>query len=353
VEVLCEGACVFLHDGQPAIDIGRLQRHALDHGGGPELLPRAAQSTGKSVGLVGAGPASLACAGYLALAGHAAVLYEKRSLPGGLNTTGVAPYKFRTEAALAEVEAILKLGVDVRPGVEIGRDLPGREMLTRHDAVFLGPGLGPDSRLGVVGEDGPWVEGATSWIERMKNDADTSLEEVSRAVVVGAGNTAIDAARELRGLGMPFVTLLVRRAETSMRAYAHESGAARAEGVLVRENVAVAEVLRSGDRVTGVRLVETEDGRPTDRERGILPANLVLVAIGQARITSLAAEFPGVDVDDRGRLVVDAATGRTGNDRVFAGGDAVNGGREVVNAAAEGRIAALAIDAMLREGNGG
>ncbi len=353
VEVLCEGACVFLKDGQPAIEIGRLQRHAIERGGGPQVLPRAAKPTGKSIGLVGAGPASLAAGGYLALAGHSPVLYEKRSLPGGLNTTGVAPYKLRSEAALAEVESILDLGVEVCPGVEVGRDVSGEELLKRHDLVFLGPGLGPDSRLGVLGEDGPWVEGATSWIERMKNDSGTSLEEVSRAIVIGGGNTAIDAARELRGLGVPFVTLVVRRSESAMKAYAHESGSARQEGVQVRENAAVVEVLRSGDRVTAVRLVGTRDGRPTDQELGALPADLVLVAIGQARLTALASEFPGVKVNDHGRLVVDPHTGRTGHPRVFAGGDAVNGGREVVNAAAEGRTAALAMDAALREANDG
>lgn len=348
VEVLCEGACVYTKDGREAIAIGRLQRFALDHGGGPELLPRAA-ATGRSVGLVGGGPASLACAARLALLGHSPVIYEKRRLPGGLNTTGVAPYKLRAERALIEVDALLALGVELRADVEVGRDLSAPDLLARHEAVFLGIGLGADSRLGVPGEDGPGVTGAVAWIERMKNAPEDAAAGVRSAVVVGGGNTAVDAARELKGLGVPSVTLLYRRGREEMKAYAHELAPALEQGVVLCENVAVAEVLRDGPRVTGVRLVATRGGRPTEVLAGELPADLVVLALGQAKLAALARLFDGVAVDDRGRIVCDA-DGRTGNPRVFAGGDARNGGKEVVNAAAEGQAAAHAIDALLRGG---
>ncbi|MBZ0270181.1 FAD-dependent oxidoreductase, partial [bacterium] len=321
VEVLCEGDCVYLQDGQDAIPIGRLQRHAMEHGGGPELLPRhaAAGSSGKSIGLVGAGPASLACAGNLALLGHAPVLYEKRALPGGLNTTGVAPYKLRTDAALAEAESILDLGVELRTGVAVGRDITADELLERHDAIFLGPGLGDDSLLGVPGEDGPGVLGAVEWIERMKNDPTATLEGVGQAVVVGGGNTAIDVVRELLGLGVESVYLLYRRGTDVMPAYAHEADGARRAGTILLENVVVTEVLRDADgALSGVRLAEAENGEATGLTHGDLVVDLVVLAIGQARLTELVASFPGVETDATGRIVTDPETMRTGHPRIYA-----------------------------------
>jgi glutamate synthase (NADPH/NADH) small chain len=210
VEVLCESTCVYLRERRPPIPIGRLQRYAMALGASTDLLAKA-PPTGRSVGLVGCGPASLACAGALALRGHGAVIYEKRRLPGGLNAAGVAPYKMQLEVALDEVEFIEALGVEIRTGIEVGVDVTAAELLARHDAVFLGPGLGPDSRLGVPGEDGPGVVGAVQWIERLKTEPGFSLNGVRAAFVVGGGNTAIDAAHALWGMGVPCVTLVSRR----------------------------------------------------------------------------------------------------------------------------------------------
>ncbi len=350
VETLCEGACVYVAREMPAISIGRLQRWAIEAGGGPEILEKA-PPTGHSVGLVGAGPASLACAGQLARLGHAPVIYEKRNHPGGLNVAGIAPYKMPAKDARAEAEAILAMGVEVRYGVELGSDVTADELLDSHEAVFLGPGLGPDSPLGVPGESGPGVEGALAWIDRMKLDPRTSVEGIDRAIVVGGGNTAVDAARELKGLGVASVTLLYRRTLADMPAYEHELGPARREGVALREEAAIAEFLRGENgTLEAVRIAATDGGRPTSRELGSMPADLVLLAIGQSRLSALADLFPGVECDDAGTIVVDASTGVTGNPRVFAGGDAVNGGREVVDAAAHGHLAARSIDRLLRDG---
>jgi glutamate synthase (NADPH/NADH) small chain len=280
------------------------------------------------------------------------VIYEKRALPGGLNVTGVAPYKMPSDVALREVESILALGVNLETGTEVGKDLSPAELLERHDAVFLGVGLGGDSKLGVPGESGPGVVGAVEWIERMKNDPECTLDGVGQAVVVGGGNTAIDAVRELLGLGVEPVYLAYRRSAARMPAYDHEVAEARRAGMTLLENVVVTEVVRESGALVGVRLAEAEDGRATDTDHGLLAADLVVVAIGQAKLSKLAAAFPNVRVDDRGRIVIDAETGRTTNPRIFAGGDAVNGGKEVVNAAHHGHVAAAAIDALLRA-NGG
>jgi glutamate synthase (NADPH/NADH) small chain len=351
VEVLCEGQCVYVSDGRTPIAIGRLQRWAMESGGGPELLERKPK-TGHSVGLVGGGPASLACAGELALKGHAPVIYERSEMPGGLNLSGIAPYKLKVDEALEEAEAILALGVKLRPGTEVGGNVTVDELFARHEALFLGPGLGSDSRLGVPGERGPGVEGAVAWIERMKLDPAASVAGIRRAIVVGGGNTAIDAARELRGLGVESVTVAYRRTVEEMPAYEHEVGPARREGVVVLERTAVAAFERTeeGGPLARVRLVEAENGRPTDRELVTLPADLVLLAIGQSTLADLVRLFPDVKCDRQGRIVVDPETFVTGNPRVFAGGDAVNGGKEVVNAVHDGQVAARAIDRLLREG---
>jgi len=340
VEVLCAGACVFNHRNEPPIAIGRLQRYAvetvMDRGGAARLFARR-PANGKRVACVGAGPASLACAAYLTLEGFACTVYEKRPLPGGLNSTGVAPYKMHLDGSLREVNLLRDLGVAIATGVEIGRDIPGARLLAENDAVFLGVGLGADSRLGVPGEDGSAVYGAVAWIERMKTDPGFAVGDVERAVVIGGGNTAIDAARELAHLGAREVVLLYRRTAEVMRGYAHEMARARLEGVTLAERAVVASFERdAAGRLTSVVL---EDGRR-------IACGLAVVAIGQASLRAIAAQFPGVAVDHDGSLIADEATGRTGNARVFAGGDARNGGKEVVNAVQEGKRAARAIAAQ-------
>lgn len=348
VEVLCEGACVYTGWGRKPIAIGRLQRFAMEHGASPELLPRAPR-TGFSVGLVGAGPASLACAGKLVLAGHEAVVYEKEALPGGLNVTGIAPYKLDAESALDEIDFLRALGVEIRCGVEVGKHVAPAELLARHDAVFLGVGLGLDSRLSIPGADGRGVFGAVEWIARMKLDPGLSLAGVERAAVIGGGNTALDVVRELAQLGVKEVRLVYRRSEKELSGYAHEWSAAKKEGVvLVPDAVAQAIVLEDG-RVRSLELVRAQGGRPTQEPLSALPADVVVFAIGQARLGDLARSFPLVRIAKDGRIEADEH-GRTANPRIFAGGDARNGGMEVVNAVAEGQAAARAIDVELRAG---
>ena len=341
VEVLCVGACVY-NDWHryPPIQIGRLQRYAvektLEAGRGASLMARA-PATGKKVACVGAGPASLAAAGYLALEGVAVTLFEKRPLAGGLNTTGVAPYKMHVEGSLAEVGFIRSLGVTIQTGVEVGRDLQPAQLLSDYDAVFLGVGLGADSRLGIPGESGDGVMGATAWIERLKLDSGFALTGVQRALVVGGGNTAIDAARELARLGVAEVSMVYRRTAAEMPGYAHEMELARKEGVRLVERAVPQEFVRgAGGKLQSLRLA---DGRE-------LPADLVVLGIGQAKLQDLVARFPGVAVDEKGRVVIDEPTGRTGNPKVFAGGDAL-GGELVVTAVQEGKRAARGICAAL------
>ncbi len=354
VEVLCVGSCVYNAWNREPIAIGRLQRYATETASRGAPLFAAGTPTGKKVALVGAGPASLACAGYLAIAGHHAVIFEKRPLAGGLNTTGIAPYKLHAEDALHEVGFIEGLGVEIRTGVEIGKDVRGEELLRDYDAVYLGVGLGEDTKLGIPGEDGPGVHGATAWIEAMKL-ARGQKKKLGRVVVVGAGNTAIDVARECAQLGASEVTMVYRRDAASMSGYAHEMESARKEGVaLMTQATPVAFERDAGGALIALRVrLGTHETSPLNVTlRGgigteqVIPCDMAAVAIGQSKMHALAAEFPGVALDARGCIVAAPANGATGNPKVFAGGDCINGGKEVVNAVADGRNTARYLDSI-------
>jgi len=348
VEVLCEGACVFhAWDRQP-ITIGRLQRFAMDAGASPDLLTKAPK-TGHTIGLVGAGPASLACGGALALLGHEAVLYERSDIAGGLNVSGIAPYKMTADTGLAEVEFVQSLGLDIQTGVEVGTDITPEALLDKHDCVFLGIGLGADSPLAADGADGKGVIGAVEWIQDMKLDPSCNLAGVRSAAVIGGGNTAIDAVRELLGLGVERVMLVYRRTEAEMGGYKHEWEGARKQGAVILENALASAVIRDPlGQVEGLEIERAENGRSTGDPLMTVPVNLVVVATGQSKLRELAESFDGVQCDERGCIIADEATGKTGNERIYCGGDARNGGKEVVNAVDEGQRAARAIDAFLK-----
>ncbi|MCK4577219.1 MAG: FAD-dependent oxidoreductase [Candidatus Marinimicrobia bacterium] len=342
VDVLCVGACVYNDLNHQPIQIGRLQRYAtrraleMENSHGWRLFtPK--PGNGKKVALIGAGPASLACAAYLALEGVTPVIYEKDDLPGGLNITGVAPYKLHMEGAIAEVEWLLSHGADLRTGVEIGKDIRFEQLVEDYDAVFLGAGLGSDQLLGIPGEDGPGVWGATTLIREIKNRAGFSLPSaVKSAVVIGGGNTALDIARELAMLGVAEVKILYRRTTREMPGYCHELEGAARYGVTLVENLTPVEVVREGDRVKAMRVTSTKSGETED-----YPCDWVVIAIGQE--THAGRLYSGIKVDGKGRVIVDEKTRQTGNPNVYAGGDCINGGKEVVNAAVDGREAAFAM----------
>ncbi|HMV66840.1 MAG TPA: NAD(P)-dependent oxidoreductase [Myxococcota bacterium] len=350
VEVLCVGDCVYNEMGVPPIQIGRLQQHATDAALANDWQYfEAGPDTGRSVGLVGGGPASLACAHRLRRFGHRVTLYEKRDVLGGLDTWGVAPYKLMAEEALREIDWLLRIGgVEVKTGVSVPDQVGWDELLARHDALFLGFGLGEDTRLEVGGSELEGVWGAVEWIEQMKLGR-VDLAGVRRAVVLGGGNTAMDGVRELLGLGVEEVTLVYRGTEEQMSGYAHEWSYAKDGGARAAWRSQPVG-FEGAERLTGVRCLRTgDDRRPIPGTAYTIEADLALLAIGQHKLAGLVAGLEGVEVSRQSRVVVDAH-GRTGNPRVFAGGDLTNGGKEVVNAVAEGRDAAIAIHQLLTGG---
>ncbi|MFO0749282.1 MAG: NAD(P)-dependent oxidoreductase [Myxococcota bacterium] len=349
VEVLCVGDCVYNRLGQQPIQIGKLQRYSTDralqqgwkyYAAGPD--------SGKRVALIGAGPASLSCAHRLRRFGHAVTIFEKkdgvRGL-GGLNTNGVAPYKMKADRSLEEVDWVLSIGgIEVKTGVEIGKDLSLSDLEAQFDAVFVGIGLGPDHHLGVPGEDLAGVEGAVQFIEKMKLDPITV--GARRAVVVGGGNTAMDCVRELASMGVPEVTLVYRGTEPAMSGYSHEWDAAKILGVRAAWQTQPIAYLGEGGKVTGVQAVKLDaQKKPIAGSEHVIGADLVLVAIGQAKLLAQLAALDGIRMD-KSRVVIDR-DGATGRAKWFAGGDLANGGKEVVNAVAEGRDAAAGIHAYL------
>lgn len=346
VETLCVGDCVFNEMDAPPIQIGKLQRYSTDiaYERGWRYF-EAGADTGKSVGLIGGGPASLAAAHELRRLGHRCTIYEKRSVLGGLNSTGVAPYKMKADRAADEVEWILGIGgIDIELGIEIGRDTTIEQLEAKHDAVFFGAGLGPDSLLDVDGKALAGVHGAVQWIEAMKL-GEVDVSGVTHAVVLGGGNTAVDAVRELAGLDIPCVSMVYRGQESGMSGYQHEWSEAKREGVRGAWRAQPVGYEGADGHVTGVRCaVLDEHKKPVGREY-TEPAELVLLAIGQSKLGDMLGSLDGVTVQ-WGRVVTaeDGATGRPG---LYAGGDAANGGKEVVNATAEGMRAARGIDAYL------
>ena len=351
VEVLCVGACVFNEMQVPPIEIGKLQRFATDAAfeRGDRFFT-AGPDSGKRVALLGGGPASLAAAHELRRRGHACTIFEQSQLLGGLSTTGVAPYKMRADRAIEEVDWVLGIGgIEVRLGVSVGREITVQELLRDYDAVFVGLGLGADRLLQLPGAELQGIRGAVEWIAEFKTGT-CDLQAVRRALVIGGGNTAVDAVRELHGLGVAEVTMAYRGDEARMSGYQHEWRGAKIAGVRGLWNVQpLAYEGGSDGRVSAVRFAELDAQRQpiAGRERSV-NADLVLLAIGQGRLGSLLGEIDGISLD-RGRLVVDDE-GRTSHPKIYAGGDCANGGKEVVNAVAEGKRAAIAIDRDLCEG---
>ncbi len=247
----------------------------------------------------------------------------------------------------------MELGdIELRTGVAVvggaardDNEVSAASLLEEYDAVFIGIGLGPDNFLDIEGVDGPGVYGATALIERIKSDDKLDISHLSTVAIIGGGNTAIDIARELALLGVPDVYMVYRKTFEKMSGYRHEMDAARKEGVRLVENRQPTEVVRADDgSVVGVEVTSTAN----DGVSETLGCDAVAFAIGQARLTAVAQAFEGVELDDRGRVKVDEETHRTGNAKVFAGGDCVNGGKEVVDAAEHGKRAAREITRMLK-----
>jgi dihydropyrimidine dehydrogenase (NAD+) subunit PreT len=348
VEVLCEGSCVMHGRNEKPIEIGLLQRFAMEtfYDAGGAIPLRSREERRERVACIGAGPASLACAAELRQRGFQVTVMDRRALAGGLNTYGVAEYKLRTADSLREIEMIRSLGVAFET-----REIDAETLTTleaEFDAVFLGVGLGAMHQLTVEGGGGAGVIDALEFIAGYK--AGNALSVAPRVVVIGAGNTAIDAAVAAKRLGADEVTILYRRQRENISAFDFEYDHALREGVTFLWATLPTRLSKSEDGMALKCTQVAQDGAgvliPVPGSEFEIACDVVIPAIGQSPLMELLSRVRGVAMK-QGRLVIDRATGQTANPKYFAGGDCVNGGREVVDAVADGKRAALGIAASL------
>jgi len=356
-EVLCEGACVFNERGERPIEIGRLQRYAVDFvlDNGVRLF-RAGAPNGRRVACIGSGPASLACAAELAKCGYAVTIFDRNALPGGLNTYGIAAYKTRAQDSLREVEMVRELGVEFRQKVEIGREVSFAELEKQFDAIFIGIGLGDTWELRLPGEDLRGVFGAMEFIEQTKVKPFGEVEVGHRVACIGAGNTAIDVVTAARRLGAEAVYLIYRRSRREMPAFKYEYELAQRDGVDFCWQTLPVRILGKDGYVAGLECVRTQLDPPDAKGRRTpvpvpgteftLEVDMVVRAVGQKPVTEMLRPVAGIELRKDGTVVVNERH-QTGHPKYFAGGDCVNGGKEVVDAVAEGMAAARGIHAFL------
>lgn len=340
-----------------SVNIRGLKRYAADHAG--QVPPPArAESTGKRVAVVGAGPAGLSAAYYLSLMGHDVTVYEKQPLLGGMLRYGIPSYRLPRERLQADIDAILATGVQVHAGVGVGEALPIAELTDGYDAVYIAIGAHADRKLGIPGEDSPGVISAVELLRGIGNGVHPDFTG-RRVIVVGGGNVAMDAARSSVRLGAETVRIVYRRRKDDMTALPDEVEGAIGEGcevlglqVPVRvetdETGAVA-ALWVKPQLIG-RMDAAGRPRPGDAQADEvrLPCDLIITAVGQ-RIAYHPFEACGVPVQ-KGTIRADG-TGRVqtiaGRAGLFAGGDCVSGPSTVVRAVAAGKVAAANIDNYL------
>ncbi|HWZ42826.1 MAG TPA: NAD(P)-dependent oxidoreductase [Candidatus Saccharimonadales bacterium] len=353
--VLCEGACVLNAQGRKPVEIGRLQRYAVDPviAAGTKLF-KAGAPNGKRVALIGAGPASLACAAELRQRGYETVIFDANPQPGGLDTYGIAAYKMRAADVIQEIEMVRALGVEIRNGVAVGREISLAQLEADFSAIFIGIGLGATDDLGIPGEELPGCLDALTFIEQTKSQRFDQVGVARRVAVAGGGNTAIDVVTAARRLGAEEVFMVYRRSQQEMSAFDYEYELAKKDCVTFVWQALPVRVLGNG-HVEGIECVRTQPG-PKDGKgrRSFVPVpgsefrldvSMFIKALGQKRNTGFLQQIARLEL--KNGCVVVSETMQTGNPRYFAGGDCVNGGGEVVDAVAHGKRAALGIDQML------
>ena len=358
-ELLCEQVCVRTTQSGKPVEIGRLQRYAVDAVMDrplSALLPRAA-ATGQRIAVVGAGPAGLSCAVGLARLGHAVQIFDARPKGGGLNEYGLATYKTADDFAQAELRWLLGIGgIILRTGWRLTGSAQLAALQAGFAAVYLAVGLDQVHGLGLPGEHLAGVQDAVAFIAELRQTADKSQMPIGRRVVViGGGMTAVDAAVQSKLLGAAEVHIAYRRGPAEMGASPAEQNWALSHGVVIQHGLAPEEILASGPaaagqaaHVVGVRFARQQrvgdHWQPTG-EHQTLAADMVLKAIGQKLDMGLLAGC-GLRLHN-GRIVADS-DGRTGVPGLYAGGDCRLGGRDLtVQAVQDGKRAALAIHSQL------
>jgi len=349
--VLCEGACVYNHQDVPPIQIGRLQNYATNKTiDAAKIIFKVGEANGKKIAIIGAGPAGIACACEARILGYDVDIYESKDKPSGLTVYGIAPYKITNEEVLKEVEYLqkqLNFNIKYNNAINSKKELAALEK--DYDAIFVGVGLGATRHLGMDGEDKDGVVGAVEFIEelRMKQH---EIKVPAKVVVLGGGNTAMDAASEAARMGARKIVLAYRNSKQKMGAYGFEYDLAISAGVDSLFNVTPIVITGNG-KVEGVKFAKTEmvDGKLKANMNNtfVVRCDMVIKATGQAKQGHLYDMIDDLDIDNKTRIKINDEF-QTSNPKYFAGGDAINGGAEVVNAAYDGKMAAQGIHNWLK-----
>ena len=351
VEKLCEGACVYNLMDEVPIAIAKLQRYSTEKAleNNWQLFTRK-ESIGKKVAIVGAGPAGLSCAHMLSREGVDVTIYEKEKEGGGLMTYGIAAYKVTPQFCKEEVDYILGIGgITVKYEQELGGNISLQELQKEYDAVYLGFGVGLARQLGIPGEEADGVVDAISFIYDIRNNGYSKVPVGDKVVVIGMGMTAIDAATQAKRLGAAEVTMLYRRTQEEMPCTETELNIAKLDGCKIVWLASPKEILHGAGKVAGIKVSVMKLGEPDASgrrspiqtgEEFILEADMVIKAAGQMPFEELVNQ--NNMYNKNGKLSVDnkAVTNIPG---VFAGGDCVNGGKEVVDAVQAGKDGAAEV----------
>lgn len=339
-EVLCEGACVYNHSDVKPIEIGRLQSFATGKAiKSDKKFYTRAKPSGKKVAVIGAGPAGISCACELSLHGFEVDVFESKEKPSGLTVHGVAPYKITNEEALDEMEYLQKqFGYKVHYNKTISTKEDLALLEKKFDTIFIGIGLGKTSELKIKGEELQNVFGATEFVEQLRMQHH-KITVPKKVVVLGGGNTAMDAASESARMGAE-VILAYRRSKEEMPAYEFEYELAKTVGVKGMFNVSPTEIIGNG-KVSAIKL------KSSDGTEHTIECDWIIKGTGQTKQLSLLNLIADLKTDEKGRIIVNENF-QTTNKKYFAAGDAVSGGQEVVNAVADGKKTAKAIVELIK-----
>jgi len=353
----CEEACKRGTVDEP-IDIMHLKRYVadLDLFDATKFMPEIKEKKGKKVAIVGAGPAGLTAAYYLAIEGYDVIVYEAAPIPGGWMTLGIPEYRLPRDIIGAEIKIIEDLGVKIQCNTRVGKDITLDELKKNNDAVFIGCGTHISSKLDIPGEDLEGVVHGIDYLKRLNLGEKVYLGD--RVAVIGGGNVAMDAVRMAVRHGSKDVFILYRRTRAEMPAAAEEIEEAIEEGIKMNYLVAPLKVIGENGKVKGIECQRMELGEPdaSGRRRPvpvkgsefIVECDAVVPAIGQAGDLDFITKTSGVAVNKWNNIDVDAVTFQTNVEGVFAGGDIVTGPQTVVKAVNAGKEAAISIDRYLK-----
>ncbi len=345
--VLCEGACVYNHQDVPPLQIGRLQNYATSSAiSNDKTIYTPGAPNGFKIAIIGAGPAGISCACEARTLGFEVDIFEAKSTPTGLMLHGIAPYKITNEEVLEEIDYLQnQLGFNINYNNAITTKDQLKSLESKYDAIFIGVGLGKTANLQLKGENIKGVEGAVEFIENLRRDQHL-LNIPNKVIVIGGGNTAMDAASEAARMGADEVTLAYRRSKEDMGAYGFEYDLALSAGAKGLFNSTPVEII-GDDIVKGVKFLKTEtvNGKldTIKDSEFIIECDLVIKATGQAKQAQLYHLIDDLEIDHKTRIIIKNDSFQTSNPKYFSGGDAINGGAEVVNAAYDGKMAAQGI----------